>query len=217
MPTPEGWEPYKFESDSGREGLLTHLSFNALHSHPGRSSATLRGKFVREVLLCQDVPTPPANIDFSIVEDTSGVLLTARDRLEAHVSNDACAGCHTLTDPIGLALEQFDAIGMYREKENGAFIDPSGELDGVPYEDAAGMGRALRDHPSLGPCLVRSLYRFAVGRDVVPGENELLSFLNERFEESEHQLRELLREVVLSDGFRTTSGPREAEESGGES
>jgi hypothetical protein len=214
--TPEGWEPYEFDRDTGREGLLTHISFNALYSHPGRSSATLRGKFVREVLLCQDVPTPPANIDFSIVEDTSGVLLTARDRLEAHVSNDACAGCHALTDPIGLALEQFDAIGMHREKENGAFIDPSGELDGAAYEDAAGMGRALRDHPSLGPCFVRSIYRFAVGRDVVAGENDLLAFLNERFEEAEYQLAGLLREVVLSDGFRTTSGPREAEEPGGE-
>ena len=217
VPTPDGWEPYAFDADTGREGLLSHISFNALYSHAGRSSATLRGKFVREVLLCQDVPTPPANIDFSIVEDTAGVLLTARDRLEAHVSNDACAGCHALTDPIGLALEQFDAIGMYREKENGAFIDPSGELDGAPYEDAAGMGRALRDHPSLGPCLVRSLYRFAVGRDVVAGEDELLTFLDERFEQTEHRFTELLREVVLSDGFRTTSGPREAEEPGGES
>ena len=151
------------------------------------------------------------------MEATAGVLLTARDRLEAHVSKDACAGCHALTDPIGLALEQFDAIGMYREKENGAYLDPSGELDGAPYEDAAGMGRALRDHPSLGPCLVRSLYRFAVGRDVVAGEDELLTFLDERFEQTEHRFTELLREVVLSDGFRTTSGPREAEEPGGES
>ena len=214
VPTPDGWEPYLFEADTGRAGLLTHVSFNALYSHAGRSSPTLRGKFVREVLLCQDVPTPPANIDFSIVEDTTGVLRTARERLEAHVSNEACAGCHTLTDPIGLALEQFDAIGMYRETENGVRIDPSGELDGVPYEDAAGMGRALRDHPSLGPCLVQSLYRFAVGRDIVTGESDLLAFLNERFVESEHRFTGLLRELVLSDGFRTTSGPREVDQSG---
>jgi hypothetical protein len=210
--TPEGWEPYLFPEEARRAGLLSHVSFNALYSHPGRSSATLRGKFVREVLLCQDIPTPPANVDFSIVENTMGELRTARERLEQHVTNAACAGCHTLTDPIGLALESFDAVGMLRDEENGAPIDTSGELDGVTYEDAAGMGRALRDHPALGPCLVRSLYRYAVGRDPEPGELGLLEHLNERFAASEHRVRELMREVVLSAGFRTTSGPREAEE-----
>ena len=215
--TASGWEPHVFSPEARREGLLTHISFNALYSHPGRSSATLRGKFVREVLLCQDIPTPPANIDFSIVEDTMGELRTARERLEAHVSNDACAGCHTLTDPIGLALESFDAIGMLRDEENGVPIDTSGELDGIAYEDAAGMGRALRDHPALGPCLVRSLYRYAAGRDTEKGELGLLTSLNERFAESEYSVRELMRQVVLSAGFRTTSGPRNAEASGDES
>jgi len=215
--TAQGWEPYVFPEEARRTGLLSHVSFNALHSHPGRSSATLRGKFVREVLLCQDIPTPPANVDFSIVENTMGELRTARERLEQHVTNTACAGCHTLTDPIGLALESFDAVGMLRDEENGALIDTSGELDGVSYEDAAGLGRALRDHPALGPCLVRSLYRYAVGRDPEPGEIGLLEDLNERFAESEHSVKELIREVVLSDGFRTTSGPREAEDVGDES
>jgi hypothetical protein len=217
VPTPSGWEPYVFSPEAHRQGLLSHISFNALYSHPGRSSATLRGKFVREVLLCQDIPTPPANVDFSILEDTMGELRTARERLEAHVTNDACAGCHTLTDPIGLALESFDAIGMFRDEENGVPIDTSGELDGIPYEDAAGMGRALRDHPALGPCLVRSLYRYAAGRTTERGEQALLSWLNNRFEESGYSVRELMREVVLSDGFRTTSGPREADETGDES
>lgn len=217
VPTPDGWEPYVFSDEARRAGLLSHISFNALYSHPGRSSATLRGKFVREVLLCQDIPTPPANVDFSIVEDITGELRTARERLEAHVTNDACAGCHTLTDPIGLALESFDAIGMLREEENGVPIDTSGDLDGTAYEDATGMGRALRDHPALGPCLVRSLYRYAAGRNEIGGELALLSSLSERFAESAYSVRELMRELVLSDGFRTTSGPRMAEEAGDES
>ena len=217
VPTADGWDSYVFSAEARRAGLLSHISFNALYSHPGRSSATLRGKFVREALLCQDIPTPPANIDFSIVEDTMGELRTARERLEAHVTNDACSGCHTLTDPIGLALESFDAIGMLRDEENGAPIDTSGELDGTAYEDAVGMGRALRDHPALGPCLVRSLYRYAAGRDTAKGEQALLALLNERFAESAYSVRELIRDVVLSDGFRTTSGPREAEEAGDES
>lgn len=210
-----GWEPYLFPEDSGRAGILGHISLNALHSHAGRSSATLRGKFVREVLLCQDVPTPPANIDFSIVEDTGGELRTARDRLEAHVSNDACAGCHTLMDPIGLALEKYDAIGMSREQENGVPIDTSGELDGTLYDDAVGLGVALSGHPNLGPCLVRNLYRYAVGRASEPGEEQLLQTLGERFASSGYVVSDLLREILLSEGFRTTSGPREAADTGG--
>jgi hypothetical protein len=212
--TASGWDPYIFPEESQRAGLLSHISFNALHSHPGRSSATLRGKFVREVLLCQDIPTPPANIDFSIVENTEGALRTARERLEKHVSSPACAGCHTLTDPIGLALESFDAVGMLRDEENGALIDTSGELDGIAYDDAVGMGQALRDNPELGPCLVRTLFRYAVGRGPEAGEEALLESLAERFANSGYRVSELLREIVLSDGFRTTSGPREAEPSG---
>lgn len=212
--TTTGWEPYVFPKEAERVGLLSHISLNALHSHPGRSSATLRGKFVREVLLCQDIPTPPANVDFSIVENTTGELRTARERLEAHVTNDACAGCHVLTDPIGLALETFDAIGMYRSEENGVPIDTSGEIDGIGYEDAAGLGAALSEHPALGPCLVRSLYRYALGRGVEVGEEGLLEILNERFAESGYRVSDLLREVLLSDGFRFTSGPRVIEETG---
>lgn len=217
VPTSVGWEPYRFEDDSGRAGLLSHVSFNALHSHPGRSSATLRGKFVREVLLCQDVPAPPANIDFSIVEETSGELRTARERLEVHVENDACAGCHALTDPIGLALENFDAVGMYRTEENGVTIDTSGQLDGAPYDDAVGLGQALSEHPALGPCLVRNLYRYSVGRQPELGEEDLLELLGKNFEESGHRVDDLLRDILLSDGFRTTSGQRPVETTGEES
>jgi hypothetical protein len=184
----------------------------AITAHPGRSSATLRGKFVREVLLCQDIPDPPANVDFSIVENTSGELRTARERLGEHVTNDACAGCHTLMDPIGLAFENFDAIGAYRTQENGANIDASGNLDGQRYDDAIGMGQALRDHESLGPCMTRNLYRYAVGRNPVSGEQVLLTFLDERFAASGYRWGSLIDALVLSDGFLTASGQREAEE-----
>ena len=206
-----GWEAHTFDEGSPRAGLLSHVSVMALYSHTGRSSATLRGKFVREVLLCQDVPTPPANIDFSIVEDTMGELRTARERLEMHVTNEACASCHNLMDPIGLAFENFDAIGAFREQENGVTIDASGELDGVSYDGPVGVGEALRDHPELGPCLVRTLFRYSVGRDATPDERPLLDFLGERFGQSEFRVADLVREIVLSDGFLTTSGPREAE------
>ena len=68
---------------------------------------------------------------------------TARERLTVHVTNEVCAGCHSLMDPIGLALEKMDGIGAYRETENGAAIDPSGELNGVPFADAVELGRGV--------------------------------------------------------------------------
>jgi hypothetical protein len=212
-----GWEAHTFGEDSVRAGLLSHASILALYSHPGRSSATLRGKFVREVLLCQDVPTPPANIDFSIVENTTGELRTARERLERHVVDGACAGCHSRMDPIGLALENFDAMGVFREQENGVTIDPSGDLDGTAYDGPVGLGEALSAHPQLGPCLVRTLFRYAMGRDPVDSEEPLLVFLGQRFSEAGFRVRDLVQAMVRSDGFLRTSGPRGLEATGDES
>jgi hypothetical protein len=206
------WGPYEFAGDGPRAGLLSHVSLLAITAHPGRSSATLRGKFVREVLLCQTIPDPPANVDFSIVENTDGEIRTARQRLGEHVTNDACAGCHQLMDPIGLAFENFDAIGAFRAQENGVTIDASGELDGQAYDDAIGMGQALHDHPALGPCMTSNLYRYAVGREPVSSEDPLMVFLNEQFATSDYQWGSLIETLVLSDGFLTASGQREAEE-----
>ena len=210
--SPVGWEPYEFPAAGPRAGLLTHVSLLALRSHPGRSSPTLRGKFVREVLLCQDVPPPPGDIDFSDFAEEGGAnRRTARDRLTVHVSNQVCAGCHSLMDPIGLALEQLDGIGVYRETENGATIDPSGQLDGEPFADARGLGEVLARHPALGPCFVESLYRYAVGRDVVASEQAYLAELEARLDAEGYRLRDILRAIILSDAFRTASGPRVAE------
>ena len=206
----EGFEPLTFDENGPRAGILSHASIMALYSHPGRSSATLRGKFVRAVLLCQPIPDPPANIDFSILEDTMGPLATARDRLEKHVSEETCATCHRAMDPIGLAFENFDAIGVFRERENNVVIDASGQLDGAQYTDAKGMGQALSEHPELASCFVNNLYRYAVGRDTVSGENELLGYLTDRFSRSGHDVTALLRDVALSEGFATTNGVREA-------
>ncbi|MBX3023643.1 DUF1588 domain-containing protein [bacterium] len=207
-----GWEPYDFPADGPRAGLLTHVSLLALRSHPGRSSPTLRGKFVREVLLCQDVPPPPGDIDFSQFAEEGGPnRRTARDRLTVHVANEVCAGCHSLMDPIGLALEQLDGIGVYRETENGATIDPSGQLDGEPFADARGLGEVLARHPALGPCFVESLYRYAVGRDLVAGDQPFLAELEARLDAEGYRLRDILRAIVLSAPFRGASGARVAE------
>ncbi|HLG86763.1 MAG TPA: DUF1592 domain-containing protein [Alphaproteobacteria bacterium] len=206
--SPHGWEPYEFPPGDPRAGLLAEVSFTALHAHPGRSSATIRGKAVRELLLCEPVPAPPNNVNFAIVVDTKNPLYkTARDRLTAHRTDPVCAGCHRIIDPIGLALENFDGVGQYRTTENGTPIDASGELDGFKFSDAAGLGQALHDDPATVSCLAESLYRYAVGRKFQPGDNEWRSWLKAQFAADGYRVTDLLRLIAMSKAFYKVSEP----------
>jgi len=202
----EGWERVDLPDGDPRVGIATQVSFVALHSHPGRSSPTLRGKAVREILLCQKVPDPPANVDFALVQDTRNPnFRTARERLTAHRTQATCAGCHKIMDPIGLALENFDGAGQYRDQENGAPIDASGELDGTTFRNAHELGQALHDDPAATACLVRRLYEYGTGRVPAKGETELLAWLGRDFAAHGYQVSELLRRIATSDAFYAVS------------
>jgi hypothetical protein len=207
LPSPNGltdtWEPYEFSESDHQAGILTQASFVALHSHPGRSSPTLRGKALREMLLCQKVPEPPGNVNFNIVQDTANPnFKTVRQRLGAHATEAMCAGCHKITDPMGLALESFDTIGGFRDAENGAAIDTTGELDGVKFADAVGLGKAMHDNPVAPACLVKRAYSYGVGREATKAEaawqaNEL----TKQFAADGYRLPQLLRRIATSDTF----------------
>ena len=210
------WEAHEFPMGDPHAGVLTQLSFTELHSHPGRSSSTLRGKAVREILLCQPVPSPPANVNFTVVQDTNNPnFKTARDRLTAHRTEATCAGCHKIMDPIGLALENFDGVGQFRSTENGAVIDASGEIDGVKFTDPASLGRALHDNPSATACLSDSLYRYAAGRDFDPGEKEWRKYLGQQFAANGYRLPDLMKTIATSSAFyavrESGNGVREAQ------
>jgi hypothetical protein len=207
--SPTGWEPFEFSPDDPRAGFLTHFSFVAVHSHPGRSSPTLRGKAVRELLLCQKVPDPPGNVDFKIVQDADNpIFKTARERLTAHGTEPMCAGCHRITDPIGLALENFDGLGQYRKDENGAPIDASGNVGGVAFTDAAGLGKVLRDDPAVVSCLVNNVYKYAMGRKAAPGESAWVAGLHKDFAAQGYRLPHLLRRIALDDAFYKMPAPK---------
>ncbi|EAQ95894.2 DUF1592 domain-containing protein [Congregibacter litoralis] len=212
IPTPQGWSPYEFDEDSHRSGLLTHVSFLAANSHAVRSSPTLRGKAMRELLLCQHVPDPPPNVDFSKLED-AGNVSTARERLKVHNTNPSCAGCHLITDPMGLALENFDGAGGYRETENGAALDISGELDGVFFDDIEGLGTAMRNHPKLSACLVNRLYAYGTGGPVsLRYDRDILKRFEERFVSNGHRVPALLKDLSMSQEFSAIRLPRLAKE-----
>jgi hypothetical protein len=176
----------------------------ALHAHASATSPTLRGKFVRETLLCQGIPAPPNNVDTTLPD--ASMAATTRERFSIHSDSLACSGCHQMMDPIGLGLENFDAVGRYRTTENGVTIDASGELDGVPFTGPEGLGAALRDHPRLADCLTRSVYRYAFGRLEVAEEEPGLSEITTRFVNAGYDFRELLAGVALHPNFQST-GP----------
>ena len=200
-PADGAWVPFEFPEDDPRIGILTQIGFSALASHPGRSSPTLRGKAIREAVLCQQVPDPPGDVDFSLFEDPNSPNKTARERLTAHSTEPACAGCHKITDPIGLALEQLDGIGQLRTTENGAVIDASGDLDGTPFTDAAGLGRAVSTNPATTSCVTNRLVSYALGRGIGFEDRELLAYLEEGFADDGFSFPALLRRIALSDAL----------------
>jgi hypothetical protein len=206
--TPELWVPVEYPAGDPRAGLLTHASFVALHSHPGRSSPTLRGKALREIFLCQKVPPPPGNVSFADVQDTANpVHRTVRARVTAHLVNPVCAGCHKITDPIGLALENFDSAGGYRAQENGVDIDTSGEFSGIKFVGSGGLGQTIHDSPAVASCFVNRMFSYATGQAPVPGQSQFLTFAEVRFAAKKYRLPDFLKEIVTSQAFYQVDGP----------
>jgi hypothetical protein len=208
---PLGWVPYEFPEGDAHVGLQSLVGFVSLFSHPGRSSATLRGKAIREVLMCQKVPDPPGDVDFTLAQDVhNAVHKTARERLSAHSTDVTCAGCHRIMDPIGLALEKFDGAGQWRELENASPIDTSGELDGIAFQDTVGLGKAIAQNPAVPACLVSRVYAYALGRSPLSGERQLLAYFGESFADEKYRLPDLMREIVLSKAFSAVRPAPEA-------
>jgi hypothetical protein len=206
---PDAWVPYEFPEGAEQAGIVTEASFVALHSQPGRSSPTVRGKALREILLCQKVPDPPGNVNFAVVQDTANsVFKTARQRLTAHRTQPTCAGCHKIMDPIGLALENFDTTGGYRTLENGVPIDASGEIDGVKFTDAKGLGMALHDNPGVTGCVANRLFAYAIGRTPAKSELDWLhNDIGKSFAAGGYKITDLLRGIATSETFYAVARP----------
>lgn len=207
-PEREGFGEVWMPEDGGRHGLLGHASFLLPNAHAVSTSATRRGIFVRDVLLCQPIPDPPADADTSIPE-VSQDALTMRERIAVHLEDPVCASCHTLTDPIGLGLENFDGLGRWRMEENGATIDPSGSLDGVSFADAWGLSEAIAEHPSTAPCLVKTMLQYATGNLADDLDRGVVDWHMEGFERSEHRVLWLMQDLAMSSAFREAIDPEE--------
>jgi hypothetical protein len=136
---------------------------------------------------------------------------TARDRLVAHQKQPHCAGCHKITDPLGLTLENYDGLGTYRTTENRAPIDSSGVLDGTDFTTPEGLAQALHDHPETPRCLVEKMYRFAVGRDTEMEERSYMDYLLAGFKQNGYRVPDLMRAIALSENFFAVSAPEDVD------
>ncbi len=206
------WEKYSFPDEDERSGILSQVGFLTLHSHPGDSSPTLRGVAVNEIFRCIATPDPPANVDFSIVQDTNNPdLNTRRKRLEAHSGEPACAGCHQNIDPLGLPLDRFDALGQVRKMENDELINVAMQFKGEAYDGAPGLGQALAKDPQVANCFVNHVYGFSTGRWARAESGTVVEDMYEKFADNGYQLRHLISEIALHDGFFTPDVPQRDE------
>jgi hypothetical protein len=170
---------------------------------PLESWPIYRGKFVREQLLCEELPAPPANVPKP--PDTMPGVST-REKFQQHETNPACASCHTLIDPIGFGFENFDAVGRYRTIDNGRPVDASGEvfssqdIDGK-FAGVAELGRKLAGSREVEACVARQWFRFFLSRFEQDADGCSMNELVRELRSSQGNLNRLPAAIARTDAF----------------
>lgn len=191
-----------------RRGILGHASVLTLTSIATRTSPVQRGKWIMEVLLGSPPPAPPPNVP--ALEETKGTadgkVLTVRERMETHRKNPACMSCHKVIDPLGLALEHFDATGRYRINDNGAPVDAVGDLyDGTRMDGAAGLRSAILKHKdAFLLSFTEHLMTYALGRRVEPSDMPAVRGVIRTAARQDYKVSAFVRGVVASEPFQKT-------------
>jgi hypothetical protein len=189
---------------SQRLGLLTQAGVMTGTITTNRSNPVLRGSFVLNKLLCRKfaLPTDPAILAMvQVPDDTTGA--TARERFSKHSSQAVCRGCHQFLDPIGFALENFDPVGQYRTQENGVPIDASGTIPGSDEPITGGVDLALwlADESDTQSCFTSHWLQFAHGRTLRSEDACTRETVNNAFEESGYNVKEMLLALTQTDSF----------------
>jgi hypothetical protein len=222
---PEPFAKVAFPPDSKRAGVLGQATFLSVTGKPADSSPTERGLFIREHFLCQIVPPPPPGVNTTLPPLTDEKPLNNRDRLQVHLSNPACSGCHRLIDPIGFGLENFDAIGRFRDKqviriyptfdemknktktrptEHKLDIDASGFIQGMPnsqFTSPKEAGRILASDPGCHKCVVKMLFRYALGRPETEADQAPIEAALAEFRSSQFRFKNLIIAIATSEPF----------------
>jgi hypothetical protein len=194
--------------DSPRGGVLTQASVLMVTSNPTRTSPVKRGLFVLDNFLGTPPPPPPADLDIPNLDEAAKGKKgepTMRELLEAHRTMPLCASCHNRMDPVGLGLENFNALGMYREKEHGQPIDGAGKLiTGESFKSVAELKQILKNprRKDFYRCLTEKFLTYALGRGPEYYDVETMDRIVERLEREEGRFSALLMGVIESQAFQ---------------
>jgi hypothetical protein len=203
----ERFRRVKLEGDR-RSGILGHGSILTLTSVADRTSPVLRGKWILEVLLGTPPPPPPPNIPAleATTEAAGGKALSVREAMELHRSNPACTSCHVVIDPLGLALENFDATGAWRIKDNGVPVDASGELyDGTPLDGPGGLRDALLKYEDVFvTTFTENLMTYALGRRVEYYDMPTIRRIVAESRSADYRVSSFIQGIVGSPAFQMT-------------
>jgi hypothetical protein len=192
-----------------RGGVLTQASVLTVSSYPNRTSPVLRGKWVLANLLNAPPPPPPpgvANLDETRIGETA----TLRQQLEAHRTNPTCASCHARMDPLGFALENFDAIGRWRTEDGKLPVDSAGSLpDGRAVQGPDGLKAVLKnDRDAFTRCVTGKLLTYALGRGLEPYDQPAVRTIAERVAADDYRFSRLALEIANSLPFQMRRGDR---------
>ena len=191
--------------DEQRDGLLGHGSVLLVTSMPTRTSPVLRGKWLLTSILGTPPPPPPPNVPTLSEQAGGGEPASVRDLLEAHRENPVCASCHAQIDPLGFALENFDAIGAWRTTtDTGVPLDVSGTLlDGREFSGLAGLRAVLTSQPEqFVRALTEKLLAYALGRELQYYDMPVVREIERRTASTEYRWSSIMLEIVQSAPFR---------------
>ncbi|MGI9473832.1 MAG: DUF1592 domain-containing protein [Rubripirellula sp.] len=193
----------------GRRGVLTHASILMLTSNPTRTSPVKRGKWILENILAEPPPPPPANVPE--LEEGAETLGSLREQMEQHRTNEACAVCHRTMDALGFGLENFDAIGAWRQQDGRFEIDASGELPGdVQFDGAVELMSILSQEKSeqFCQCLTQKLLTYGLGRGLDSYDRCVVNDAVATLQQNDFRFSALVTAIVTSDAFTMREGKR---------
>jgi hypothetical protein len=202
-----------FPPDSPRGGLLGQGSILTLTSYATRTSPVLRGKWILENVLSSPPPPPPPNVPALKTEaNDTGKPLTMRQAMEAHRANPVCASCHARMDPIGFAMDNFDAVGQWRTSDAGQAIDGSGVLpDGTKFNGVAELKKALLRHPEqFVETVAEKLLMYGISRNVQYYDQPAVRAIVRQAASSNYSFAALVLGVVKSAPFQMRKSQEEA-------
>jgi hypothetical protein len=191
-------------TDPNRRGLLGHGSVLTVTSYPNRTSVVQRGKWVLENLLGTPPPPPPGDVP-ELKAAPHGTRLTMRDQMQEHRTNPTCAACHARMDPIGFALENYDATGQWRAQDAGTRIDATGRLpDGTEFEGPAGLSQLLltKYRGDFVRTATEKLLTYALGRGLEPFDAPTIRAIDREAARDNYRISALIVAVIKSTPFQ---------------